>query len=125
MNRSLLHCKFCFFFCVILCFVFSSCQSEPISSPKSIEVQKRFDSTYHYVVNNMIKSHDKMDTLLMFCDDLMSVSPSQLEPRQLRLWNYSYALSSSVYFNNNDLKKGLSCLQRGIVFGRFIERYCL
>lgn len=114
MNVSYLYGRFYLFFCVILCSVLFSCHSKPIPSPNSIEVQKRFDSTYHYVVNNMIKSHEKMDTLLMCCDELMSASPSQLEPRQLRLWNYSYALSSSIYFNNNNLKKGLSCLYRGL-----------
>lgn len=106
--------KFYLFSCVILCYVLFSCHTEPVSPPKSIEVQKRFDSTYHYVVNNMLKPNENMDTLLMCCEELMSASPSELEPRQLRLWNYSYALSSSLYFNNNDLKKGLSCLYRGL-----------
>lgn len=114
MKKSLHHCKLSLFFLVTQCFVLFSCQSEPTFSANDLEVQKRFDWAYHYVVNNMLMTHEKMDTLLMCCDELISVSPSQLEPRQLRLWNYSYALSSSVYFNNNNLKKGLTCLQRGL-----------
>lgn len=114
MKKSLHHCKLSLFLIVTQCFVLFSCQSEPTFSANDLEVQKRFDWAYHYVVNNMLMTHEKMDTLLMCCDELISVSPSQLEPRQLRLWNYSYALSSSVYFNNNNLKKGLTCLQRGL-----------
>lgn len=114
MKKFLHHCKLGLFFLVTPCCILFSCQSEPTFSTNDLEVQKRFDRNYHYVVNNMLMIHEKMDSLLIFCDELMSTSPSQLEPRQLRLWNYSYALSSSVYFNNNDLKKGLACLQRGL-----------
>lgn len=114
MNKLLFHGRFCIFYLAILCCSLVSCQSDPTFSSDDLEFQKRFDHIYHYVVNNMLKTHEKMDTLLMFCDELMSTSPSRLEPRQLRLWIYSYALSSSVYFNNNDLKKGLTCLQRGL-----------
>ena len=114
MKKLLHYCKLWGFSLVTPCCILFSCQSEPTCSPDDLEFQKQFDRNYHYVVNNMLKTHEKMDTLLMFCDELMSTSPSRLEPRQLRLWNYSYALSSSVYFNNNDLKKGLACLQRGL-----------
>lgn len=114
MKKLLHYCKLWGFSLVTPCCILFSCQSEPTCSPDDLEFHKRFDRNYHYVVNNMLKTHEKMDTLLMFCDELMSTSPSRLEPRQLRLWNYSYALSSSVYFNNNDLKKGLACLQRGL-----------
>ena len=114
MKKLLHYCKLWVFSLVTPCCILFSCQSEPTCSPDDLEFQKQFDRNYHYVVNNMLKTHEKMDTLLMFCDELMSTSPSRLEPRQLRLWNYSYALSSSVYFNNNDLKKGLACLQRGL-----------
>ncbi len=114
MKKLLHYCKLWGFSLVTPCCILFSCQSEPTCSPDDLEFQKRFDRNYHYVVNNMLKTHEKMDTLLMLCDELMSTSPSRLEPRQLRLWNYSYALSSSVYFNNNDLKKGLACLQRGL-----------
>lgn len=114
MKKLLHYCKLWGFSLVTPCCILFSCQSEPTCSPDDLEFQKQFDRNYHYVVNNMLKTHEKMDTLLMFCDELMSTSPSRLEPRQLRLWNYSYALSSSVYFNNNDLKKGLVCLQRGL-----------
>lgn len=74
----------------------------------------RFDSAYHYVVNNMLMSYEKMDTLLKLCNELNSISPSELSKRQLRLWAYSFALSSSVYINNNELEKGIRSLQRGI-----------
>lgn len=114
MKKLLHYCKLWGFSLVTPCCILFSCQSEPTCSPDDLEFQKQFDRNYHYVVNNMLKTHEKMDTLLMFCDELMSTSPSRLEPRQLRLWNYSYALSSSAYFNNNDLKKGLVCLQRGL-----------
>ena len=114
MKKLLHYCKLWGFSLVTPCCILFSCQSEPTCSPDDLEFQKQFDRNYHYVVNNMLKTHEKMDTLLMLCDELMSTSPSRLEPRQLRLWNYSYALSSSVYFNNNDLKKGLACLQRGL-----------
>lgn len=114
MKKLLHYCKLWGFSLVTPCCILFSCQSEPTCSPDDLEFQKQFDRNYHYVVNNMLKTHEKMDTLLMLCDELMSTPPSRLEPRQLRLWNYSYALSSSVYFNNNDLRKGLACLQRGL-----------
>ena len=105
MKKLLHYCKLWGFSLVTPCCILFSCQSEPTCSPDDLEFQKRFDRNYHYVVNNMLKTHEKMDTLLMLCDELMSTSPSRLEPRQLRLWNYSYALSSSVYFNPSLIAK--------------------
>lgn len=113
MMKSLRHSKSGFFFLAIQCCILFSCQSKSSFSSDSHDVSERFDRAYHYVVNNMLMTHEKMDTLLMCCDELLSTSPSQLEPDQLSKWIYSYALSSSVYFNNNELKKGLLCLQRG------------
>lgn len=59
-------------------------------------------------------SYENMDTMLALCDEMASVSPSQLEPRQISLWAYSYALASSVYINHNELKKGLLSIRRGV-----------
>lgn len=102
-------CPFCWVFFPVI--IFFSCNN--IERVDRTEDNVRFDSAYHYVVNNMLMSHEKMDTLLSLCDELTSISPSELSERQLRLWAYSFALSSSVYINNNELKKGLMCLQRG------------
>lgn len=76
--------------------------------------QIRFDSAYHYVVNNMLMFHEKKDTLLALCDELTCTSPAHLQPRQLRLWAYSFALSASANMNCDNLEKTLQCLERGI-----------
>lgn len=115
----------CLFLCLFVGNVFFSC-SESVSVADNREMQARFDSTYHYVVNNMLMSYENMDTLLALCDEMTSISPSQLEPRQIRLWVYSYALASSVYINHNELKKGLVSLQRAIELADSVQdRACL
>lgn len=117
--------------CLLLCFfaanIFFSC-SRPSSAGvvENREVQLRFDSAYHFVINNMLMSHEYMDTLLALCDEMASVSPAQLEQRQVKLWVYSYALAASVYINHNELKKGLVSLQRAIELADSIgDRACL
>uniref|UniRef100_UPI003AB55D6F helix-turn-helix domain-containing protein n=1 Tax=Phocaeicola coprophilus TaxID=387090 RepID=UPI003AB55D6F len=103
------------FFLMLSCNIFFSCIQKNISSQDaSRELQVRFDSTYHFIVNNMLMSHESLDSFLLLCDELTSVSPSLLEPRQIRLWNNSYALAASYYMNNNEPKKALILLQRGI-----------
>lgn len=99
--------------CIFAGNVFFAC-TKPVSVTGDREVQLRFDSAYHYVVNNMLMSYENMDTMLALCDEMASVSPSQLEPRQISLWAYSYALASSVYINHNELKKGLLSIRRGV-----------
>lgn len=114
-----------FLLCLLAGNIFFSC-SRTASVPENRETQVRFDSTYHYVVNNMLMSYENMDTLLALCDEMAAVSPSQLEPRQIRLWVYSHALAASVYINHNELKKGLVSLQRAIALSDSIEdRACL
>lgn len=99
--------------CIFAGNVFFAC-TKPVSVTGDREVQLRFDSAYHYIVNNMLMSYENMDTMLALCDEMASVSPSQLEPRQISLWAYSYALASSVYINHNELKKGLLSIRRGV-----------
>lgn len=105
---------YCLLFALLLHLPFSSCRRSSSVPQKKSVVQVRFDSAYQFVVNNMLVSSEHIDTFVLLCDEMMSVPPSLLEPRQLKLWAHSFALASSVYFNNNNLKKGLSCLQRGI-----------
>lgn len=121
----------CTIWCLLLCFfvanIFFSC-SRPSSTEvvENREVQLRFDSAYHFVVNNMLMSHEYMDTLLALCDEMASVSPAQLEQRQIKLWVYSYALAASVYINHNELKRGLASLQRAVELADSIgDRACL
>lgn len=100
--------------CSIAFFIFTSCARNKPVLPDAGVVSERFDSAYRYVVNNMVVVHNNLDTFLLLCDELTSVSPSQLAPRQYRMWAHSFSLAASVYMNNNDLKKALVCLQRGI-----------
>lgn len=109
------HIVWCFWVCLFSINFFLSCSDSPsLVTAADQKVQIRFDSAYHYVVNNMLMSYENMDTLLALCDEMTSVSPAQLEPRQIRLWVYSHALASSVYINHNELKKGLFSLHRAI-----------
>lgn len=67
-----------------------------------------------------------MDTCLALCDELTSVSPFLLAPRQLRLWNNSFSLSASYYLDNNEPKKALELLQRGIAVADSLgDKACL
>lgn len=114
-----------FLLCLLAGNIFFSC-SKSASMTGNREVQVRFDSAYHYVVNNMLMSYENIDTLLALCDEMAAVSPSQLEPRQIKLWVYSHALASSVYMNHNELKKGLVSLQRAIELADSIQdKACL
>lgn len=115
------------FFLCLLCSLFFSCLRKNESSElASKEIQIRFDSTYHFIVNNMLMSHEKQDTFLLLCDELTSVSPSLLDARQLRLWNNSFALSASYYMNNNEPKKALMLLQRGMAIADSLgDKACL
>lgn len=102
-------------FCLatFLCLVSSCTRNKPV--PADVEaVSARFDSTYHYVINNMVMANNKLDTFVVLCDELISTPLSQLEPRLHRMWAHSFALSASIYMSNNDLKKALVCLRRGI-----------
>lgn len=88
-------------------------QNKPV--PADVEaISARFDSAYHYVLNNMLMAHNNLDTFVVLCDELTSTPLSRLEPRLHRMWAHSFALAASIYMNNNDLKKTLVCLQRGI-----------
>lgn len=120
------NCIYLFSLC-LLCSVFFSCLRKN-ESPEltSKEVQVRFDSTYHFIVNNMLMSHEKLDTFLSLCDELTSVSPSLLEARQVRLWNNSFALSASYYMNHNEPEKALMLLQRGMAIADSLgDKACL
>ncbi len=102
-------------FCLIAFLVIiSSCtRNRPV--PADVEAASaRFDSTYHYVINNMVMANNKLDTFVVLCDELTSTPLSQLDPKLHRMWTHSFALSASIYMSNNDLKKALVCLQRGI-----------
>lgn len=96
------------------CVIISSCKQNSRVSTDAKTVSMHFDSAYRYVVNNMVVANSNPDTFLSLCDDMTSVSPSLLEPRQVRQWAHSYALAASVYISNNDLKKALVCLHRGM-----------
>ena len=125
MRTTARHFVWYLLFCLLAGNIIFSC-SKPVSVTGNREVQVRFDSAYHYVVNNMLMSYENMDTLLALCDEMAAVSPSQLEPRQIRLWVYSHALAASVYINHNELKKGLVTLQRAIELADSTEdRSCL
>ena len=89
------------------CVIISSCKQNSRVSTDAKTVSMHFDSAYRYVVNNMVVANSNPDTFLSLCDDMTSVSPSLLEPRQVRQWAHSYALAASVYISNNDLKKAL------------------
>ena len=91
---------------------FSCTRKNP--SVEHVEIQQRFDSAYHFVVNNMLMSYSELDTFLTLCDEMMAIPPSCLAPRQLPAWVHSFALSASIYMNSNELKKAIVCLQRGI-----------
>lgn len=112
---------------VLLCNIFCSCvrgTESPQETSKELRVD--FDSTYHFIVNNMLMSHEKLDTFLLLCDELTSVSPELLETRQLRLWNNSFALSASYYMNDNQPKKALVLLQRGMAIADSLgDKACL
>lgn len=95
------------------CFLFSCMPDRPVPADAE-KVPARFDSAYHYVINNMVTAYDNLDTLLLLSDEMTSVPPSLLEPDQLPKWTHSFALAASVYINNNDLKKALVSLQRGM-----------
>lgn len=120
------NCVYVFFLC-LLCNVFFSClQKNEIPESTSKEIQARFDSTYHFIVNNMLMSYEKRDSFLSLCDELTSVSPSLLEARQIRLWNNSFALSASCYMNNNEPEKALTLLQRGMAIADSLgDKGCL
>lgn len=120
------NCVYVFFLC-LLCNVFFSClQKNEIPESTSKEIQARFDSTYHFIVNNMLMSYEKRDSFLSLCDELTSVSPSLLETRQIRLWNNSFALSASCYMNNNEPEKALTLLQRGMAIADSLgDKACL
>lgn len=115
------------FFLMLSCNIFFSCIQKNISSQNtSKELQIRFDSTYHFIVNNMLMSYEKRDSFLSLCDELTSVSPSLLEARQIRLWNNSFALSASCYMNNNEPEKALTLLQRGMAIADSLgDKACL
>lgn len=112
---------------ILLCCAFFSCiRKNETPQETSKELQVRFDSTYHFIVNNMLMSHENLDSFLLLCDELTSVSPAMLEPRQIRLWNNSFALSASYYMNNNESKKALVLLQRGIAIADSLgDKVCL
>lgn len=95
-------------------FLIPSCTRHKSVPADAGALSGRFDSAYHFVVNNMVVAHSNLDTFLLLCDELTSTPPSQLEPRQCRMWAHSFALAASIYLNNNDLKKALVSLQRGI-----------
>lgn len=99
------------FFCN--CLVFACVPDRPL--PADVQkVSVRFDSAYHFVVNHMVTAYDDLDTLLLLCDEMASVSPSLLETGQLPKWAHSFALAASLYINDNDMKKALVSLQRGM-----------
>lgn len=100
------------FFCS--CMMFSCAPDRPLQADVE-KASARFDSAYHFVINNMVTVHDNLDTLMLLCDEMTSVPPSQLESEQLPKWTLSFALAASLYINNNDLKKALVSLRRGMV----------
>lgn len=109
----------CAVFCLIAflfsCAIFSSCTRNRGPVPANANAASmHFDSAYHYVLNNMVVANSNPDTFLLLCNDMTSVSPSLLEPRQIRMWTHSFALAASIYIANNDLKKALVSLRRGI-----------
>lgn len=112
MGKGLLY--FCFSLLLLSCLFFSCAKKKRESEKGRKEIQVRFDSTYHFIVNSMLLSREKIDTCLALCDELTSVSPSLLTTRQLRLWNNSFSLSASYYLDNNEPKKALELLQRGM-----------
>lgn len=105
--------RYLFIFVLLLSHLCFSCTRKNTSADH-LEMQQRFDSAYHFVVNNMVMSYTQLDTFLILCDKMMSMPPSGLAPRQLPAWAHSFALSASMYMNNNELKKAIVCLQRGI-----------
>lgn len=121
------NCIVAVFSFILSCCVFFSCiRKDETPQETSKELQVRFDSTYHFIVNNMLMSHENLDSFLLLCDELTSVSPAMLEPRQIRLWNNSFALSASYYMNHNESKKALVLLQRGIAIADSLgDKVCL
>lgn len=105
------HAVFCL---IVFLFLIPSCTRHKSVPADEGALSGHFDSAYHFVVNNMVVAHSNLDTFLLLCDELTSTPPSQLEPRQRRMWAHSFALTASIYLNNNDLKKALVSLQRGI-----------
>lgn len=102
--------------------IFFSCNHKKSSIKTDYKTEQiRFDSAYHFVVNNMLMFHNKKDTLLSLCDELTCTSPDHLQSRQLRLWAYSFALSASAYMNCDNLEKALHCLERGISVADSLE----
>lgn len=117
---------FCFSLLLLSCLFFSCTQKKRENEKGEKEIQVRFDSIYHFIVNSRLMSHEKMDTCLALCDELTSVSPFLLAPRQLRLWNNSFSLSASYYLDNNEPKKALELLQRGIAVADSLgDKACL
>lgn len=124
MGKGLLY--FCFSLLLLSCLFFSCAQKKRENEKGKKEIQVRFDSIYHFIVNSRLMSHEKMDTCLALCDELTSVPPFLLAPRQLRLWNNSFSLSSSYYLDNNEPKKALELLQRGIAVADSLgDKACL
>ena len=120
------NCVYLFSLCLLGCVFFSCLRKNESPELTSKEVQVRFDSTYHFIVNNMLMSHEKLDTFLSLCDELTSVSPSLLDTRQIRLWNNSFALSASYYMNNNEPEKALTLLHRGMAIADSLgDKACL
>lgn len=121
------YCIFIFPIFLLGGFLFSCTTRGKMESEKSkTPIQVRFDSAYHFIVNNMLMSCEKIDTCLTLCDELTSISPSLLEPRQIRLWNNSFSLSASYYLNNNEPKKALVLLQRGMAIADSLgDKTCL